>query len=51
MQHTDDTQADEFDLDAYLAWCWQLMKVTAFVVSVTLNVFFLMLLLEIRAGY
>ena len=51
MQQTDNPQADEFDLQAYLAWCWWLVKVSAFVLSVSLNVFFLMLLLEIRAGY
>lgn len=51
MRHHDNAHAEEFDLNAYLAWCWQLVKITAFVVSVTLNIFFVMLLLEIHAGY
>lgn len=51
MQHTDDAHADEFDLQAYLAWCWWLVKVTAFTVSLTLNIVFFLMLLETRAGY
>lgn len=51
MQHTDNTQADEFGLQAFLAWCWWLVKVTAFTVSLTLNMVFFLMLLEIRAGY
>jgi hypothetical protein len=40
-----------FDFIAYLSFVWWLIKVTAFVLSVSLNVIFLLLLLEIRAGY
>lgn len=42
--------SSDFDFSDYLAFVWRLTKVTAFVVSVALNIFFVMLLLEIRAG-
>jgi len=51
MQHDNHTPAEEFNLQAFLAWCWWLVKVSTFVVSVTLNIIFVLLLLEIRAGY
>lgn len=41
----------DFDFSDYLAFVWRLTKVTAFVVSVTLNILFVLMLLEIRAGY
>ncbi|NNJ13393.1 hypothetical protein EKD04_024000 [Chloroflexales bacterium ZM16-3] len=37
--------AEPLDLPAYLAWLWQLIHVWIFVVSVTLNIVFVLLLL------
>ncbi|WP_322489385.1 hypothetical protein [Chloroflexus sp.] len=51
MQQINDTQADEFDLRAFLAWCWWLVKTVIFTVSITLNIVFFLLLLGVRAGY
>jgi hypothetical protein len=41
----------DFDFSDYLAFVWWLVKVSTFVVSVALNVFFVLLLLQIHAGY
>jgi len=42
---------DEFDRQAFLAWLWWLAKVSIFGISLSLNVIFFLLLLEVRAGY
>jgi hypothetical protein len=42
-QHPHD--AEPSDLQAYLAWLWQLIHVWTFVVSLTLNIVFVLLLL------
>lgn len=39
---------DDFNFSDYLVFIWWLIKVTAFVVSITLNVIFFLLLLELR---